>query len=200
MKRLGKSFAALTMLAAAACLLLAVGPAEARVSRAANKNITMAYAPVTAFLLRSSENDETDETETVYEPLSGGWEQENDAYTLDFAVANWLPSGSACRYGQEVSLVLYVTAGVTASDSLTVKLTAAGAEYTGRAEQIQSGTLLYDRVSNGGWVYRFYDGAGAELWLPLVGGSAMELPMTLTVTGSGEYASSLTVEARNRPM
>lgn len=113
------------------------------------------------------------------------YEEDEDAYYLDFYLSNGNGPDTYAEKDQNVTLQVAATVEDYSTDrqsGTVVKLVVGNEEYIGTAEPIIKGTVFWRQYGEGK-IYRFCNEAGEEMSWTLMGGQLSEIPMQLVVAG-----------------
>ncbi len=196
--------------AAALALFLLSGSALAHYEESRSGSVTLRYGGNSnQIYLLSAQRDEEGElilSEGGYVLDAGDWvplqdEQGKDipnTRSLTFLLANTNHYEVLAAQQQTARLELFATAGVADPSALTVTLEQGGSLYTAIPTPVEEGSTWHKEYGPG-WVYRFYNAAGEELFWVLRGGVFAAYEMTLTVAGTSQSPAALTLIASAEP-
>lgn len=100
------------------------------------------------------------------------WETTGKTSTLHFSLKN------TAEHPQQGEIYLLASQGIQSGDALNVVLTHEGIRYAATAQRIPEGSVLHKNFGDG-WVYRFLDGNGAELFWPVGAGEQQDYQVTV---------------------
>ena len=172
------------------CSILLLGGTIAHYEKKEQREIAMTYPTAGQIRLSGAEGADT--------PL-GGWQIDENSHTLDFMLTNGTAEDH-CGYDQRVTLRVRATAGLANAGSciITLRDEETDTDYTAVAEEIAEGTTQ-EAMYGPGWVFRFYDNAGAELTWLLPGSSLQERALRLTVEDTATEPTLLQLVADTAP-
>ena len=133
-----------------------------------------------------------------YSPPDGWSEVSGDKteYELSFVLSNAATDNDVAKYSQTAYVEVFVTEG--AGDGVSVTLAADGRTVEGSYREAEEGSAIYEKYG-AGRVYGFVNPSGDMYTWAMPAGSAVFVPMTLTVSGEAANPAAVTVIACGIP-
>lgn len=176
----------LMLLLCSVMLILILGTAWARYEENVSKEFQMKYqAKTDQIYMKSIE-------------LPQNLDVSEDAYVTAFEISNGTSAEEYCEYSQIAEISLFATIGLENPENYKIVLNDSGQNFEASCTEAVKGTKLYSMYGPG-WIYRFYNEAGEELSWMFPGGKHYVRTFTITIEGSSELPTALSIIASAKP-
>ncbi|MBR4768591.1 MAG: hypothetical protein IK088_06405 [Lachnospiraceae bacterium] len=209
------TLAALVLLAAAFSVILGVSFGRTRkiLKSAGQVRLEYGYRSNGIHLLMDGTNlqgestglpvpDPDSEGETVTYLKPAGWTYTADAmdiYQIRFLLANFSTEEDVSDVDQDAYLTVFVTEAIAEENAVTIQLETEGGSYIAAGTEVPEGSSMYKAYGKGR-VYRFLGRGGDPIGFRLPKDTEAALPMKLTVWGTTDVPSGVTLIAEGMPV
>lgn len=189
------------------CLVVSTGTTQARYRTEVSESIRFEVRKPVSVYLGTMEYPEDSSDGVFVQNNAGSWEENEDGLLqLDFAISNGTSKSKFEEENQQVYIRLVGSLGIQEEDTpLSLTLTFPNAENPEETEQVKataarivSGSALHTTFGEG-WIFRFEDDDGRELFWDLKGGELSCIEMALILEdGTLTDASLLQLQIASR--